>query len=139
MTTGVGLTVGDSVSTAVVTASGTDVRTIEHPSVLFTAPDGAGRFRAGVAELNRAVRGREEDGRVFDRPHVGSGSGHHRCGNRIADGESDSGGHERSLLAQFEGVRHRTMCTVCRLPRSNGYTGRCCASGAREYLLTAGG
>ena len=40
MTTGVGLTVGDSVSTAVVTASGTDVRTIEHPSVLFTAPDG---------------------------------------------------------------------------------------------------
>ncbi|WP_213576726.1 hypothetical protein [Rhodococcus sp. USK13] len=40
MTTGVGLTVGHSVSTAVVTASGTDVRTIEHPSVLFTAPDG---------------------------------------------------------------------------------------------------
>ncbi|MFZ2178451.1 MAG: hypothetical protein WAW17_31375 [Rhodococcus sp. (in: high G+C Gram-positive bacteria)] len=40
MTTGVGLTVGDSISTAVVVTTGADVRTIEHPSVLFAAPDG---------------------------------------------------------------------------------------------------
>ena len=60
MTTGVGLTVGDSVSTAVVTASGTDVRTIEHPSVLFTAPDGT------VAEARR----RRVDGTVADENDV---------------------------------------------------------------------
>ncbi|MBC2642756.1 MULTISPECIES: hypothetical protein [unclassified Rhodococcus (in: high G+C Gram-positive bacteria)] len=56
MTTGVGLTVGDSVSTAVVTASGTDVRTIEHPSVLFTAPDGTVQLGDPGTESTGAVR-----------------------------------------------------------------------------------
>ncbi|BAH53796.1 hypothetical protein [Rhodococcus opacus] len=56
MTTGVGLTVGDSVSTAVVTASGTDVRTIEHPSVLFTAPDGSVQLGDPGTESTGAVR-----------------------------------------------------------------------------------
>ncbi|MFV9453333.1 hypothetical protein ACNJ7E_07635 [Rhodococcus sp. NM-2] len=56
MTTGVGLTVGDAVSTAVVTASGTDVRTIEHPSVLFTAPDGTVQLGDPGTESTGAVR-----------------------------------------------------------------------------------
>ncbi|PQP16064.1 hypothetical protein [Rhodococcus opacus] len=56
MTTGVGLTVGDAVSTAVVTASGTDVRTIEHPSVLFTAPDGTVQLGDPGMESTGAVR-----------------------------------------------------------------------------------